>query len=94
MKKVIKTTIYVAISIINIILVTAFLRTTRINYEIGFIFGFQYYLRVICGVLIYIFVFSFLLLLVFEHVKKTYHSIWWEVVSLVIFFAAVMANFF
>ncbi|MCX7957421.1 MAG: hypothetical protein N3B13_00045 [Deltaproteobacteria bacterium] len=94
MKKIFKTAIYLIISILNIILITYFLRNSLQAYEDGLLYGFQYYMRIVCGILIYLYILVFIFLLISEYTKRSTHSIWWEALSLIILFAAVMTNFF
>ncbi len=92
MKKIIKTAIYLVISILDILLVTYFIRFTVRAYDEGLLIGIQFYSRIISGVLIYIFLFVFILMLIYEYTRGINHSIWWETISLIILFAALMAN--
>ncbi|GEM_PF-2129163 len=91
-KKYIKTAIYLLTDILNIILTTLFLKMTMKAYDEGFLLDMQYYLRIACSILIYGFLFVFVALLIFEHTMKKTHSIWWEALSLVVLFIALMAN--
>jgi hypothetical protein len=92
MKKYIKTAIYLLFAIFNVILITRFVRITHLSYEEGLIFGIQYYTRIICGFVLYCFIFIHILLLILEHTRRMSHSLWWEAISLIILFIAFIAN--
>ncbi len=92
MKKVIKSVIYMLIAVSDIILITLFLRMTFRAYNEGLLLTFQFYPRLFFGILIYFFLFLFILMLLFEYTMRRAHSIWWEAISLIILFIALMAN--
>ncbi len=92
MKKFIKTAIYLFVDVLNIMLTTYFLKDTIRALNDGFLAYFQFYTRLFCGVLIYVFIFLHIVVLIFEHTMKKNHSIWWEAISLLILFIAMMAN--
>ncbi len=91
-KKYIKSALYITFNVVNIILITIFLKLTIKAYQNGFIYGFQYYPRIIIAFIIYVFVFVHILLLIMEHTRKLNHSIWWEATCLIILFIALIAN--
>lgn len=91
-KKFIKTAIYLVLDVTNVIFITVFLRFTLIAYQNGLLIGFQYYTRVFCAAVVYLFIFVHILLLVLEHISKRRHSIWWEAISLIVFFVALIAT--
>lgn len=92
MKKYIKTAIYLLINVLNIILTTFFLKYTMRATEDGFLNSFQFYTRLFCAILIFVFIFLHIFVLFYEHISKRSHSIFWEIISLVILFIAFMAN--
>lgn len=92
MKKLIKVTIYILFNFLIILLTTSFLRATLKNYEDSLLIGIQYYLRIVSALIIYAFSFIHITLLIFEYRSKKIHSIWWEAISLVILFTAIIAN--
>lgn len=91
-KKFIKTAVYLVLDITDVTLITVFLRLTLIAYQNGLLIGFQYYTRVFCAAIMYLFIFVHILLLVLEHISKRRHSIWWEAISLIILFVALIAT--
>jgi len=92
MKKYIKTIIYLLIDVVNIVFITRFVRLTNLSYQEGFLFGLQYYTRIVCSILIFGFIFIHLLFLILEHTRRMSHSLWWEAISLIILFIAFIAN--